>query len=321
MKKRPVYVEDSIGDLVLFDSIAKAAEFIGVNESSIRRAITRSGIINNRYKVSYKDIPTKIIDARSIILNKKIDSVNKSYVSTHLVLPDMHIPFLDQVTVQRILRMMKDIKIDGVHILGDFLDCTALSSHDLGKVNKGVPLSQEYEIGNMYLDYFQQATHKDTIFSYIIGNHEERANRIIKMHEYNKLGSVLIPPVKALHLIDRGFTVAEDYPNGVIKVGDIELIHGMYVSANNARKHLDKVRGNVMYGHTHAFTDYTENGITAYNIGHLVNINAPIFSYTDRFAKMNWQSGFALIRIVDDKTFVEKIKVVNSHFIVNGLYY
>ena len=71
MKKRPVYVEDPVGSIVLFDSIAKAAEFIGVNKSSIRRAITRNGIINNRYKVSYKDIPIKITDARSIILNKK----------------------------------------------------------------------------------------------------------------------------------------------------------------------------------------------------------------------------------------------------------
>lgn len=321
MKKRPVYVEDPVGSIVLFDSVVKAANYIGVDESAIRKAIARSGIIDSRYKVSYKDTPTKIIDARSIILNTKADSVNKSYVSTHLVLPDMHIPFLDQLAVQRILRMMQDIKVDGVHILGDFLDCTALSSHDLGKVNKGVPLSQEYEIGNMYLDYLQKATHKDTVFSYIIGNHEERANRIIKMHEYSKLGNALIPPVKALHLVDRGFTVAEDYPNGFIKVGNVELIHGMYVSANNARKHLYKVRGNVMYGHTHAFTDYTENGVTAYNIGHLVNINAPIFSYTDRFAKMNWQSGFALIRIVDGDTFVEKVKVVDSHFIVNGLYY
>ena len=117
------------------------------------------------------------------------------------------------------------------------------------------------------------------------------------------------------------FEVIDNYPNGFKKVGDIELIHGIYLTTNHLKKHLDKVRSNVMYGHTHTFRDYTDSGITAYNIGHLVNVNAPIFNYTDRFAKKDWQTGFALIRIKDDITFVEKIKVVNGHFFVNGIYY
>ena len=324
-RKHRVILVDALDRKIEFESIAQAAKFAEVDESTIRKAIINDSVVKSSYKVLVPDFivgnnkTTVLQDGIEEIKDMKI--TNNSYTETHLIIPDVHIPYPDIITLQKIISMTKNVEINGIHILGDFLDCTALSSHDIGKISNGVPLDEEYSIGNYYLDWLTKYLPDNASKTYIMGNHENRFKKILSLQEYSKINRAIISPENGLRLVDRGFEVINDYPNGFKRVGDVELIHGIYLTANHPKKHLDKIRNNVMYGHTHTFRDFTENSITSYNIGHLVNVNAPIFNYTDRFAKKDWQTGFALIRIKDGITFVEKIKVINGHFFVNGIYY
>ena len=118
-----------------------------------------------------------------------------------------------------------------------------------------------------------------------------------------------------------GFNVIEDYPDGYVQLGNIQLIHGMYLNANHAKTHLQKVRSNIMYGHTHQLQVYSENGLTAYNIGNLADTDSPIFSYTNRFEKVNWKQGFAVITLDKGNTHVQVIEPVNNSFVYNGQIY
>jgi hypothetical protein len=140
--------------------------------------------------------------------------------------------------------------------------------------------------------------------------------------EAAKLGTALLSPTVALKLRERGFNVIEEYPDGYVQLGNVQLIHGMYLNSNHAKTHLQKVRSNVMYGHSHQLQVYSENGLTAYNIGHLVDAEAPIFSYASRFEKVNWKSGFATITLdYEGNTHVQVIEPVNDSFVYNGVIY
>jgi predicted phosphodiesterase len=139
--------------------------------------------------------------------------------------------------------------------------------------------------------------------------------------EAAKLGTALMSPTQGLKLKERGFNVIEDYPDGYVQLGNIQLIHGMYLNANHAKTHLQKVRSNIMYGHTHQLQVYSENGLTAYNIGNLADTDSPIFSYTNRFEKVNWKQGFAVITLDKGNTHVQVIEPVNNSFVYNGQIY
>ena len=318
-----VKIVDSLGNSKDFKTKADAAKFLKVNESSIRKAI-KKGYACKGYKVYINEDVIASFDS----FNKAIEEyIHKKPVSRtipngrHLCISDLHIPYVDQELMLKLVRMIKDNKFVGLHILGDYLDLSSLSKYDLLKLNKGVTLAEEYIIGNFWLDVLCEYLDKDAYKSYIAGNHELRFNKYMQNSEAAKLGKALISTKDGLQLKNRGFIVVEDYPDGYIQLGDIQLIHGIYLNSNHPKTHIQKLRSSCMYGHTHQQLTYSENGLTAYNIGFLANKTAPIFSYSNRFEKANWKEGFAVINYHDGKTFVEVVECKNGSFYYNGVLY
>ena len=315
-----VIIVDNLGTTKSFESKAAAARFLEVNESSIRRAI-KYGHSCKGFKVYVDENVVNSFES----LEQEIERV--SYQSQvipegkHLCISDLHIPFVNQTLLLKVVKMMQSNNFVGLHILGDFLDMSSLSKYDLTKVNKGVSLSDEYIIGNFWLDTLTKYLAPNAYKSFIYGNHSQRFHKYMQSSEAAKLGNALLSPMVALNLVNRGFVVEEIYPDGYIQLGNIQLIHGIYLNSNHPKTHIQKLRSSCMYGHTHQQLIYSENGLTAYNIGFLADRNAPIFSYSNRFEKANWREGFAVINYHDDITYVEMIECKDNGFIYNNKLY
>lgn len=313
-----VKIVDSLGSCKQFPSQAETAKFLEVNESSIRRAI-KKGFTCRGYKV-YMDEDV-VLNPTTVEVPEPIKNPDIIPNGRHLCISDLHIPYVNQELMLRIVRMIKDNKFVGLHILGDYLDLSSLSKYDMFNLNKGVTLAEEYIIGNFWLDVLCEYLDTTAVKTFITGNHELRFYKYMQNSEAAKLGNALISPKDGLQLKNRGFVVVEDYPDGYIQLGDIQLIHGIYLNSNHPKTHIQKLRSSCMYGHSHQQLTYSENGLTAYNIGFLANKNAPIFSYSNRFEKANWKEGFAVINYHDGSTFVEQIECKDNKFYYNGILY
>ena len=318
-----VKIVDSLGNSKDFKSKTDAAKFLKVNESSIRKAI-KKGYACKGYKVYINENVIASFDS----FNKAIEEyTHKKPVSRatpngrHLCISDLHIPYVNQELMLKIVKMLQNNKFVGLHILGDYLDLSSLSKYDIFKLNKGVSLADEYIIGNFWLDVLCEYLEPSSIKTFTQGNHEFRMHKYMQSVEASKLGNALISPTVGLQLKNRGFVVVEDYPDGYIQLGDIQLIHGIYLNSNHPKTHIQKLKSSCMYGHSHQQLTYSENGLTAYNIGFLADRNAAIFSYSNRFEKANWKEGFAVINYHDGDTFVEQIECKNNRFYYNGVLY
>ena len=315
-----VKIIDPLGVEKTFETKVAAAKFLGVNESSVRRAIKYWHLCKG-YKVFIDENVVKAFDSLEQEIEKVPYQQHTIPEGRHLCISDLHIPFVNQNILLKIVKMLQDNTFVGLHILGDFLDMSSLSKYDLTKVNKGVSLSDEYIIGNFWLDILTKYLAPNAYKSFILGNHDARYYKYMQSSDASKLGNALLSPTTALSLVDRGFAIEENYPDGYIQLGDIQLIHGIYLNSNHPKIHIQKLRSSCMYGHSHQQLTYSENGLTAYNIGYLADKNAPIFSYSNRFEKANWREGFAVINYHNNTTYVEMIECKNNMFIYNNKLY
>jgi len=140
------------------------------SEHTVRMALT------NLLKRSQKSTPTSVINYVEDLLPTKgkrgsfiiyeeagnyqpLESDKPKLAKTkfttpgdYLVLGCMHVPGHDASLVKGITQMMKENKdkIQGLMLIGDFLDMNSLSGHDINKFTAlpGLTLSSEYTAGN-----------------------------------------------------------------------------------------------------------------------------------------------------------------------------
>jgi uncharacterized protein (UPF0305 family) len=227
----------------------------------------------------------------------------KDQVGMHILLGCNHVPFHNKKLHRGIIELIKDYPelIKGFHLMGDFLDLNPLSSHDRGRFTavKGLTLNDEYQIGSDLLHDFDMVLPKGTWKTYLYGNHEDRYNRWMGMMDNAK--TPLISPEDGLRLWQKGYNVKTRWSQDFITIGnDFDIFHGIYFSIHNAKAHLDKLRRNCAYVHTHRIQNYREGEMAAYNIGACADFSSPAFNYATRPMKQQWSNGFA-INMVDEK--------------------
>lgn len=241
----------------------------------------------------------------------------------HLVMGCLHIPFVNQKILNNIYQLMSNVKFDGIHLIGDILDLNTLSSHDRGRFT-AVPdltLDLEYEAGNKVLDNFDNLLKDGALKTYIYGNHENRWNRY--MADMQAAKTPLKSPQEALGLDKRGYTTMTNWSEDYFTLGQhLELLHGTYFNVHTSKKHIDTLRGSVMFAHTHRIQTYIEGDTGGFNIGWLGNKNSAAFGYASRAQKAQWQNGFAVVTIDENGDyFVEQIIVCNDKFVYGGKVY
>ena len=245
-----------------------------------------------------------------------------------LILSDIHVPAHNEKLISNILDIISSYSLEGIVFAGDFLDMYSIASFNKGSLKKlgGWSLSDEYNKGCELLDRFDKVINKNTQVVFLFGNHEERFEREISTLDNTKYGEALIDVRKGLKLDSRGYTVIEDYPDGVFRIGNktngVDIIHGQRINKYPSAATLNDNGGNVIFCHTHRFSSFSDNLGTGYNIGCLIDIDNPLFGYMSRMQRKRWTNGFAFVnKDLEGNSFVEPIKVDNNQFYFRGKKY
>ena len=201
--------------------------------------------------------------------------------------------------------------------LGDTLDLDYLASFNKDSVEcqANGNLGRDYSLVKAELDEWLLLTNN---YIMLQGNHDERIDRFLL--KYPALRDIAAYD-KGMGLTKRGITYVPlvDQP---YKIGKLYTCHGWYSTVNSAKKHLDMIGGNVVFGHVHKFQSYSQcipaknEEIMAWSLGCLCG-KLPKWK---KGAPTGWQNGFAVV-YMDSKTGkfnLYPIQIIDGEFTWEG---
>ena len=252
---------------------------------------------------------------------RKPISKNKKWIK-YIVTADEHVPKHNEVAISAILQLMDDEAFDGHIKLGDYMDMEPISHWNKNKKKtlEGRRLMEDYVVGNVLLDEFDKRLPSNAPKYYFWGNHEDWYNQFIE--ELPALEG-FADPTKELKLIERGYKV---FPyNHIEQFGRLSITHGIYACTDSTKKHLDELKTNVMFGHTHtqaekyASSEARTLSMGGYNLGCLCDM-APDYM---RGRPHKWTHGFAILYVEKNtgNFFVDLKRIVKGRFIHNNKLY
>lgn len=162
-----------------------------------------------------------------------------------LFVPDCHVPYHDEKAFGLMLRAGKKFKPDTVVVLGDFLDCYAVSQHDKNP-DRASNLASEIKCGRAALGLLGSLGAKDCIF--LSGNHEDRLERYLAKQAPAVYSMLKVPEL--LRLKENGWQWVP-YKKSY-RLGKLHLTHDTGTAGQNAhRQAMDVFQGSTVIGHTH----------------------------------------------------------------------
>lgn len=239
-------------------------------------------------------------------------------IKSILILPDVHLTTKLPEQYKLVKKYIKTEHFDEIILLGDFMDCSALSHWNENKrrLIEGMRYSKELQVANTELRFLLQHTKKLT---WIEGNHEDWVNQYVDKH----------PEMEGLLEITEQLQLKKQKiewipMNKLYKVGSMYFTHGMYTNKYHAAKHLQVLGCNICYGHTHNSQSFMQNmkmqdPHKAYGLGCLCD-HEPIYM---RGRPANWLNSFGLMYL-DTKSGnfnMNEIVIADDKFIVDGVLY
>lgn len=222
-----------------------------------------------------------------------------------LVIGDIHVPYTDKRTLELAIKTGKNMNIDFLVILGDFLDCYQLSRFTKDPRKKH--FKEEIAMGREVLKIFRREFPKAEIILKK-GNHDQRYEDYLMIKAPEVL-DVILDRVSLEVLLDcynLGIKVVSD--KRVIHAGSLNLIHGdEYINgvtspANPARTAFLRSKSSTMTAHHHQTSEHTESTIrgdviTCWSIGCCCDLHP-------QYMPLNkWNLGFATIELDGKKNF------------------
>lgn len=219
--------------------------------------------------------------------------------------PDTHMKHRDLDAVGAFLNFL-DWYRPHVHIIGgDLLDAEGVShwpSNDL-KPRSFVP---EVVEARQFLDALKRRLNANSDILYIEGNHEDwiRQAMVAKMPEFffglDELG--LLPDLKSLLDLDQR-QIPLIPVNEILKIGKLHFTHGLFTGPSAPKKHLNLIKGNIYYFHTHDVLTHHEPSmhgmIESASLGCLCRLDAPFLKGRPN----NWVHAFGVFEIQRDGTY------------------
>jgi predicted phosphodiesterase len=232
-----------------------------------------------------------------------------------LFVPDTHRPYHDKLAWGVFLRAAKAFKPDIIIVLGDFIDCAAVSFYS--RDPRAPRLKQEIEDaahGLRELENLGAGRH-----IYIEGNHEERLPRYLKdrapeIFELLDLKSLLGLTPKWEYVPYREF----------FSIGKAIVTHDLEKSGRNANEQaLNDAQGNVVIGHTHAMNvAYRGNARGKTHVGAMfgwLGDRAKIDYRHKLLANRYWMTGFGTGYIeAGGVLHIVPVPIINYHCVVEG---
>lgn len=322
-------------------SVSDIAKELNVTYDAVKHALRRYNLTHyrkvKRDKASSSSMQ-KMLEAidvkefetlkRKCALNWKVTKPKKTKGAgiigwnKYMVIADVHAPKHNEEVVKAILDLMDDEPFDGIINIGDFVDMEPIShwTKNKKKTLEGRRLLEDYVVANTLLDEFDKRLPKNASKHFFWGNHEDWYNQFIE--ELPALEG-FADPTNELKLKERGYNV---YPyNHIEQFGRLSITHGIYATTDSTKKHIDELKTNVMFGHTHtqaekyASSEARTLAMGGYNLGCLCDL-APDYM---RGRPHKWTHGFAIL-YVEKKTgyfFVDLKRIVDGRFIHNNKLY
>ena len=214
-------------------------------------------------------------------------------------------------------KFAKDFKPDFVADLGDSLDLEYFASFNKEKVSSvDGDWEGDVDLLNGELDWWQGIT-KD--YYWMQGNHDERAERMAVAINTAAMRTSLNYE-RRFHIKERGIKWKRlvDQPG---KVGKLHLIHGWFYNIYHAKKTLEYLSGNVIYGHVHTRQTHSKH-LTAFNqqiqgesIGCLCD-KQPDYK---KGVPSGWMNTFAVVYMDDKGNYnLYHINIIKDSFIWEG---
>lgn len=215
-------------------------------------------------------------------------------MTTTAVIPDCHIPWHDVKAWALALKAIREIQPDRVVILGDFIDCLAISTFPKSP-DRVHHLRYEVETGEACLDELMEAAPEAEI-DFLEGNHEHRMSKYLATKAPELFGLVSIR--KLLRVDERGWKWVP-YRHHVTH-GKIAYSHEIgHFGKQAVQQSLDSFGGNIVFGHTHrggiayGGTVKGEHRV-AMSCGWLGDGSA--VDYMHKSKTRDWQTGMGLVQ-------------------------
>jgi hypothetical protein len=229
-----------------------------------------------------------------------------------LFFTDFHCPTHDRAVYSLLLQVARNFDFDLVWNNGDFMDFTTISRFRTDPRTK-FSINNELALGRKVLQEFRNACPNARMI-YKEGNHSTRLQNFIWDHaSQSDLEELELPYL--LRLKDVG---AEFIPNQTkFRVGDLFHLHGNEVACGSvypARKMLDRINVNCIFGHYHRTTTARQRDLkgasrVAWSIGCTQSLDV-LYDYHPA-----WDQAFATIEYTPSGLFhVNPVEV----FEVNG---
>lgn len=228
--------------------------------------------------------------------------------------PDTHVKYRDKKAVSVFLQFMNYYRPHGHLIMGDFLDAEGIShwpSSDL-EPRRFVP---EVIEGRELLAAIVAASPETVLRAYLSGNHEKwlelaMAQKLPELFDgLDELGLDLNLQ-KLLDLDKFGYQFFE--LNHFVKIGKAYYTHGLCTGDNHAKKHLDKVKDNIYYGHLHDTKSYVSTSIRgkieAHSLACLCRLDAKFLKGNPN----NWGHGFGVFEFLPDGSYTFYLPRINN---------
>jgi len=234
-----------------------------------------------------------------------------------LVVPDLHVPYQHEPTVDIIFQVAKDLKPDHIVLIGDCIDAEYLGSWTKDTVEEGIYKTLE-EIEQFREDFYKPLKNicPEANYYWTGGNHD--------MQRIKDAINDLPEREKIIDLEKEFPDITMCEYNEYIKIGKLYYTHGTYHNKYHARKHVDAYQSNVMYGHTHSVQSFTKHTRTdrepvkAMSIGAACELNPDYM----KNRPSSWVNAFAVVNYREDGSFSAHInEVIKGESIFNGKHY
>ena len=160
---------------------------------------------------------------------------------------DIHYPDHDKASLNIIIKAIEMIRPDYFIFGGDQLHLDCISHHNKGKVKllENRRISKDFKgFQTDILDRIELVLPKRCSKYFMIGNHEYWIDRLIEDN----------PQMEGLMEVQNNLKLSsyKIIPfNEVLRIGDINFIHGIYTNKYHAEKHLRIYQKMLFYGHIH----------------------------------------------------------------------
>lgn len=169
-------------------------------------------------------------------------------------------------------------------------------------------------------DMNRDAIERFGITHYLMGNHEERLERIGMLDKRLRKVAGL---QRNLQLSKLGIKLLPYHPRrGILKIGELKVLHGFFTNEYMAKK-TASIYGTCVFGHAHRFQTFQSKQAFYDRVGFSIGmLGKTTPSWIEHRAPMGWAQGFAFGYLHRGGLFdLYPVRIIDGRVTINGRIY